>query len=247
MITPEQREELAAAAALDALDPDDQDEWERLSMSDPDARKLAAEFENIAALLVFCTPSHQPPIRSKQRLNRLIGLHEQKPAGDMTLVPLNKSSREWKFDMLLPWAAVLVFALASSYMALQVSRANHRVVELHERLLGPGEIRTAFLKPTEESEPSLAQVSFCARMQQGRLIGHHFKTIPPHQAYQLWLVDGPSGKVVSAGTFRSDDSGLVTFDFSPSLKIEKLEKALISLEKAGGVPVAEGPVLFAGF
>lgn len=64
--------------------------------------------------------------------------------------------------------------------------------------------------------------------------------------YQLWVVDPKYPTPVSGGVLTVDDSGQASINFRAAQLIEHADKFAISVEQAGGVANAAGPVIFAG-
>ena len=64
--------------------------------------------------------------------------------------------------------------------------------------------------------------------------------------YQLWVVDPQYETPVDGGVFQVDAEGRATISFAPGRKITKATAFAVSLEKKGGVPVAEGPMVLVG-
>ena len=64
--------------------------------------------------------------------------------------------------------------------------------------------------------------------------------------YQLWVVDPKIANPVDAGVFSVDDKGAVHFHFKPKSSVSGVGTFAVSLEKKGGVPKAEGPMVLAG-
>lgn len=73
--------------------------------------------------------------------------------------------------------------------------------------------------------------------------------VPPNSAdrdYQLWITDPQHSQPVSAGVFHIDSPGSKRIVFTPTSRITSATAFLVSLERRGGVPKAEGPIVLAG-
>lgn len=73
--------------------------------------------------------------------------------------------------------------------------------------------------------------------------------IPPNkptQNYQLWIVDPAYKQPVDAGVFSVDESGQTRLVFRPKAPVAAANAFAVSLERKGGVPKAEGPMVVAG-
>lgn len=73
--------------------------------------------------------------------------------------------------------------------------------------------------------------------------------IPPNRAdrdYQLWIVDSRFTDPVDAGVFHVEKAGSARYVFTPKVRIESPAAFAVSVERRGGVPKAEGPIVLAG-
>jgi anti-sigma-K factor RskA len=64
--------------------------------------------------------------------------------------------------------------------------------------------------------------------------------------YQLWAVDADHKDPISAGLVHIDENGIAKVRFKPIASANHVQAFAISLERAGGVPKAEGPILLVG-
>ncbi len=64
--------------------------------------------------------------------------------------------------------------------------------------------------------------------------------------YQLWVIDPKYPSPVSGGVVPVGADGIARVSFTPEQPIRKAEKFAISVEPAGGVPKATGPIVFLG-
>ena len=82
---------------------------------------------------------------------------------------------------------------------------------------------------------------------------HHgvlkLEKMPPIDAqkdYQLWVVDPAKKAPVNAGVVRVDEKGFARIDFKPVDAVTSAAKFALSVERKGGVPQNEGPIVFIG-
>jgi len=68
----------------------------------------------------------------------------------------------------------------------------------------------------------------------------------PGRDYQLWAVDAAHKDPVSAGIIRVDKNGVAQIRFKPVDVAQEVKAFAISLEREGGAPKKEGPILLAG-
>jgi len=80
----------------------------------------------------------------------------------------------------------------------------------------------------------------------GLLTVDKLPVIPENQDYQLWVVDPAYPNPVDGGVFRPGPDGRVVLAFKGDKPIKSVAAFAISLEKKGGVPKAEGPIVALG-
>jgi anti-sigma-K factor RskA len=130
-----------------------------------------------------------------------------------------------------------------------ITLAQHRedlerkVAEL-ERLGGMAQLRVATLTSKLPTAPgAAATVVWDPEKQQGILKVANAPTLSADKDYQLWLVDPAYKQPVDAGVFNVDEKGSTEFTFRPKLRITAANAFAVSLERKGGVPKAEGPMV----
>lgn len=64
--------------------------------------------------------------------------------------------------------------------------------------------------------------------------------------YQLWVVDPKNPAPVNAGVVQVDSRGFAKIDFKPVDEVSEASKFALSVERKGGVPKGEGPIVFIG-
>jgi anti-sigma-K factor RskA len=89
----------------------------------------------------------------------------------------------------------------------------------------------------------LASIAWDGRSQEGVLHVRRLPATAQNQDYQLWVVDPEYKLPVSAGVFKVQPDGSATLHFSPVQRVRTAAGFAITLERAGGVPKAEGPVM----
>ncbi len=61
--------------------------------------------------------------------------------------------------------------------------------------------------------------------------------------YQLWVVDSEHKDLIDAGMVYVGQDGTAQVRFEPSAAAHKVKAFALSLEREGGVPKREGPIL----
>jgi anti-sigma-K factor RskA len=81
---------------------------------------------------------------------------------------------------------------------------------------------------------------------QGALILDKMPRAESGRDYQLWVVDPKKPNPVSAGVVAVDDKGAAKVSFKPVEDVGDTVKFALSVEKKGGVPKKEGPIVLGG-
>lgn len=82
--------------------------------------------------------------------------------------------------------------------------------------------------------------------QAGLLTFEKLPAIAAEQDYQIWVIDPAYQNPVNGGVFHVEKDGGVSLAFRPDQPVTKATAFAISLEKKGGVPKAEGPIVLLG-
>ncbi|WP_395743404.1 anti-sigma factor domain-containing protein [Prosthecobacter sp.] len=81
---------------------------------------------------------------------------------------------------------------------------------------------------------------------QGVVVLDKMPKVESDKDYQLWVVDPAKPNPISAGVVAVDSKGASKTTFKPVEPVTGEAKFAISVEKKGGVPKAEGPVIMVG-
>lgn len=230
----EASQDLAALHALDVLEGEELRAFEARLAIEPDLRALVDELQHSAASLVHLSPEHSLSAALESRVRRAV-LQEphQRP---LTVVDTN-----W-----VPWAIAASLLAACVLLALDRSRFKSRVAELEKRNFF-AETQIAMLSSKLDSAPkATAVIVWDAEKQEGVLRVNDVPETARDRDYQLWVVDPQYKQPVDAGVFRVDPSGTTRITFKPKSKVQSAQAFAVSLERKGGVPKAEGPMVLAG-
>ncbi len=91
-----------------------------------------------------------------------------------------------------------------------------------------------------------ATVLWDAEKQEGVLKVANIPATDPDRDYQLWIVDPDYKQPVDGGVFSVAQDGAKRIQFEPKERVTSANAFAVSLERKGGVPKAEGPVVLAG-
>jgi anti-sigma-K factor RskA len=126
------------------------------------------------------------------------------------------------------------------------TKAEKKIEEIEQR----DELKkvqvAALTSKLADAPDATAAVVWDAERQRGVL---NTANMPPNAAnsdYQLWIVDPRFTDPVDAGVFTVNKNGGTKYFFTPKSRITSATAFAISLERKGGVPKAEGPIVLAG-
>lgn len=217
--------DLVAPYALDALGPDERDEFEaHLDVCDS-CRAEAADLLEGAAILATAIAVSPPP-RLKAKVLSEIGRRLPAP----TAVPKRGG---WR----LPWErmmAVAAAAVAIVFAGLWLATSSQLD---HAETVASIYAAEDSITLTLSSEVGKAEFVYSPGLASGVFVDQGLATPQGDRVYQLWLVDdtGP----LPAGTFRPSQNGV-------ALVFESLEPGVIiamTEEPAGGSPAPTGAIL----
>lgn len=95
----------------------------------------------------------------------------------------------------------------------------------------------------KEYKQGVAVVVWNSEKQEGILKLEKMPPLDSNKDYQLWVVDPSKKNPVDAGIVTIDPDGFAKVTFKPTLNIDQADKFALSVEKKGGVPVREGPIV----
>jgi anti-sigma-K factor RskA len=236
MISEEQQDQ-AALYVLGLLEPHEAAAFESELNANAELRDIARELREAAGSVALTAQQRPPPASLKQRIMREIAIKTE----ERTIVPLYRPSRRW-----VPWAIAAALAVFCGLLALDRVRLERQLADL--RAVDPLMQTTFFtLAP---SAPAPADAKATVAWQPGRQSGViRISNLPapqPGKDYQLWAVDAEHKDPISAGVVRVDNNGVAQVRFKPVEKAEHVKAFAISLEREGGVPKKEGPILLVG-
>jgi len=258
----ERTEELAAAYALGALEPDEVPGFEAQLHSNPELRALVAELREVSALVAGGSPPLEPSAALRVRVIT--------DMGDRGL-PKVAPRRGWRES--LPWALAaglaalcVIFGLQVRNMGTQLEARQQRIDELdhmaealraergdlkqavatlqHSNRLA--NMRIAVLNSQLSADPKAVAVSvWDNERQSGVVVVHHLKPAPKDKDYQLWIIDPRYPSPVDAGILQVDDSGDGRVNFKARRPIQNANQFAVTVEVKGGaeVPTPKSTVL----
>ncbi len=269
MIT-ERHEELAALHALGLLEGTERAAFEAELARNPELQTLADSLAAAGAALALAAPSVEPPVALKARI---LDAATAPAEGTVTAFPVMRLL-PWAAAAVLAlaatWLAMQNFALSNQNTSLRTERelaeSAYRMTQnqLAERSLLAEKMITDLGNKLRRSEDlSRLKISALASLagntkeaqviavwdpgqQAGLLTLEKLPAIADTQDYQIWIVDPAYKDPVNGGVFHVTADGRVTLAFKPDRPVTQAAAFAISLEKKGGVPKAEGPIVLLG-
>jgi anti-sigma-K factor RskA len=129
-----------------------------------------------------------------------------------------------------------------------LSEAGRQIAALNRQLKAEGDLAhfklAALTSLLGNSPQALAIAVWDPNEQKGFLKVSHLPAPGANKDYQLWVIDPQYANPVDGGTFQVDpQTGEATIPFSAGKRIGSAQKFAVSMERKGGVPKAEGPIV----
>jgi anti-sigma-K factor RskA len=136
-------------------------------------------------------------------------------------------------------------------LSQQLAATTEQIASLRERLQAEGDLaqfKIATLASMAGNSPqALAVAVWNPTTQQGLLRVDKLPALASDKDYQLWLIDPAYPNPVDGGVFTVDPAtGGAQISFKPNQRVNNAAKFAVSLERKGGVPKAEGPIVLLG-
>ncbi|MFZ9682585.1 MAG: anti-sigma factor [Cephaloticoccus sp.] len=126
--------------------------------------------------------------------------------------------------------------------------SKREVAELNLALQQQGDLArfkiAALTSLLGNSPEAIAVAVWNPDQQEGLLTVDHLPALAEDRDYQLWVIDPQYPIPVDGGVFRVDPAtGRARYSFKADKPIKTVAKFAVSLERRGGVPKAEGPMV----
>lgn len=270
----EHHEELACLHALGLLEGRELARFEAAMAGDPRLRARAAELREAAASLAHAAPDSQPPAALRERVLASASAGSPRAravAGFPPWVPWLAAAclagaalwSRHRFAEEQARAAAADLQRTEALAALARSEGNladakrlvteysRQVAELSTKLKDEGDLahfKIATLASMLGNSPAaLAVAVWDPARGQGVLEVAHLPAAASEKDYQLWVIDKAYASPVSAGVFSVDPgSGQAHVLFTARQPVRSIAKFAVSVEKRGGSPSPEGPIVLLG-
>lgn len=270
----EHHEELAALYAFDLLDGRERRAFENQLSRSTQLRGMVDELRSTAADLSFAAPQVQPPDALKQRILQAASTSAPQSASASVVAFPGLRWAPWVAAAGLAVVATLFGLRANRLQAenesLQTQRELAEVAgrmaqaQLNERTLlaerivadlqaqlkrseDLGRLRVTALASLLGNSPEARAIAvWDPSRESGLLTVEKLPAISEEQDYQIWVIDPQYPIPVDGGVFKPDATGRATLTFKGDKPIQTVSAFAISLERKGGVPKAEGPLVLLG-
>lgn len=146
--------------------------------------------------------------------------------------------------------AEVAYKMTQNQLAERSLLAERMIADLGNQLKRSedlGRLRVTALASLAGNTPEAKAIAVWDPAQQsGLLTVEKLPAISAEQDYQIWVVDPQYPIPVDGGVFKPDASGKAVLTFKGDKPVQTVAAFAISLEKKGGVPKAEGPLVLLG-
>jgi anti-sigma-K factor RskA len=188
--------------------------------------------------VALTAPQVAAPAGVKDRVMKQI----QSEAG--RVVPMMRAAPRGGRSNWLPWAIAAGLAVSSG--VLLIDRAKLRRELLAKRASPSGFVLVPLKASPDGPAEAQGVVAWDAAQQTGTIKIANLPAAGSGRDYQLWAVDAAYADPISAGIVRVDPSGVAQVQFKPGAPAQQVKAFALSIEREGGVPKREGPILLIG-
>lgn len=226
---------LAAAYALDALEPDERARFEAHLASCTDCAQDVADFHATAGDLA-ASASTEPPPALRERVLAEVATTSQDPADGAPPTLAGRTAR--RTVPVLVAAVALLAVLAMGVVTRNALVERDRASDLLAVLAAPD----VELVPLDGTGAGTVRVAWSPTLAASVVVGSDLPEPGDERTYELWVLaeDGPR----SAGSFAPDPDG--TLERRLDLPADPVDGWGITIEPAGGSPQPTGEILYLG-
>jgi len=236
---PEELQDQAALYALGALDPAETAVFEKALSDDASLRTLVRELRDASAALTHSVPLEIPPPELKRRILSSIALEKQE--GSVAVSRKTSGIPVW-----LPWAIAALLLIFCGVLAVDRLTLRRELTDIVAADALAKMTIVTLTSPTPGHESSKVAVAWQPDQQSGMITVSGMEPAGPGRDYQLWAVDANHPDPINAGIIHIDPNGTARVRFRPDQKAMQIKAFAISLEREGGVPKREGPIVMIG-
>jgi anti-sigma-K factor RskA len=234
---PDDLQDQAALYALDALNKEETAAFEATLSGNMELRALVREMREASADLARSVPPQEPPAELKRRVLREIALEKQADTPARREAP----SFNW-----LPWAIAALFLGFCGLLAFDRARLQRELADARASDPLAQAMLVSLVSPTGDHPDAKANVAWQPDRQSGVITINNMPPAGEGHDYQLWAVDANHPDPINAGIIHVEPNGVTRIRFKPDKDASQIKAFAISLERAGGVPKREGPIVMIG-
>jgi anti-sigma-K factor RskA len=229
---PETLQDQAAIYALGLLEAGEVKAFEEAMRSSAELREFVKEMREASADVARMAPPQAPPAALKQRVLREIALEKQNAGARSTT-----ARTTW-----LPWSIAALFMIFCGILVVDRARLREQTADTLSQ------VTFVTLGTASPDQPTTAKatVAWHPGSQTGVITVDNMPPAGPGRDYQLWAVDANHKDPINAGLIRIDPNGVTRIRFKPDQNAAQIKAFAISLEREGGVPKREGPIVLIG-
>lgn len=159
--------------------------------------------------------------------------------------------RQANSDLQAQFDETLSQKVALAAITNELADQKQAAADLEEQAKGDRELTVALLSndtkiadvvaPDEKSN-SIGRLIWDGEQKRIWFVASSLAPRPAGETYQIWADSG--GKYYSLGTFEPDKDGFARFQTVVPEGISSYDSAVVTIERAGGSPVREGPTVF---
>jgi anti-sigma-K factor RskA len=247
----ESQQETASLYVLELLMPHEALAFEKRVEADSELRLLVSGLAETTAALALDAPVRVPPASLKNRIMAQIEAERRenltpkvRGTPQIEIMEAPKATRSIiQISSWLPWG--IAAALAVYGGLLQTKERQKGQIDALERENAMSKMTISMLSSQYPgAQNASGVVVWDAEKQEGVLTFEQLPPQDPDKDYQIWVVDPKYKQPVNGGVFGvSKEGGVSKVSFKAEEPVSKVKLFAISLEKKGGVPKAEGPMV----
>jgi anti-sigma-K factor RskA len=234
---PDDLQDQAALYALGALNPEETAAFEAALRGNMELRALVRELREALADLARNVPPQEPPAELKRRVLREIALEKQADS------PARRDAPSFNW---LPWAIAALFLGFCGLLAFDRARLQRELADARASDPLAQAMLVSLVSPTGDHPDARANVAWQPDRQSGVITINNMPPAGEGHDYQLWAVDANHPDPINAGIIHIEADGATRVRFKPDKDASQIKAFAISLERTGGVPKREGPIVMIG-
>jgi anti-sigma-K factor RskA len=234
---PDDLQDQATFYVLGALEADETAAFETALSNNTELRAMVRELREASADLARSVHSRQAPAELKQRVLREIALEKQAGPSPGTAMP----SVNW-----LAWAIAALFLAFCGILVLDRARLERDLADARAADPLAEATLVALTSPTGDHPNAKANVAWQSDRQSGVITINNMPPAGEGRDYQLWAIDANHKDPINAGILHVEPNGITRIRFKPEQDASQIKAFAISLEREGGVPKREGPIVMIG-